>query len=218
MYPILVCSVLAVAVIVERTAHFILTREDAHALRTLVEDLLTLARRSGQTELEIRSSPSYQKIVAGKGPFSSMALCFIHRREGSREELEEAIFNVGRRGMEFLQRRLGVLSVVAHLSPLLGLFGTVLGMIEVFQGLQTSADSAEVAALSGGIWVALLTTAFGMAVAIPASAAYHLFEGIIGRREAKLQDFVEELSGLFGRNASNGSFAKDAAEGPDEIL
>jgi len=54
--------------------------------------------------------------------------------------------------------------------------------------------------LAGGIWVALLTTAFGLAVAIPSMAAYHLFDGLIRRRSAQMQDFAAELNNLFGRS------------------
>lgn len=66
-----------------------------------------------------------------------------------------------------LERGLGALDMVAQLAPLLGLFGTVLGMIEAFQSLQAGGASVDPSLLAGGIWVALLTTAVGLAVAIP---------------------------------------------------
>lgn len=68
-----------------------------------------------------------------------------------------------------LERGLGALDMVAQLAPLLGLFGTVLGMIEAFQKLQSAGSSVDPALLAGGIWVALLTTAAGLAVAMPTS-------------------------------------------------
>jgi biopolymer transport protein ExbB len=68
-----------------------------------------------------------------------------------------------------LERGLGTLDLVAQLAPLLGLFGTVLGMIEAFQKLQSAGSSVDPSLLAGGIWVALLTTAAGLAVAMPAS-------------------------------------------------
>ncbi|MFS4583524.1 MotA/TolQ/ExbB proton channel family protein [Phaeobacter sp. C3_T13_0] len=70
-----------------------------------------------------------------------------------------------------LERGLGALDMVAQLAPLLGLFGTVLGMIEAFQKLQSAGSSVDPALLAGGIWVALLTTAAGLAVAMPTSLA-----------------------------------------------
>ncbi|APG49071.1 MotA/TolQ/ExbB proton channel family protein [Phaeobacter porticola] len=72
-------------------------------------------------------------------------------------------------GFSKLERGLGTLDVVAQLAPLLGLFGTVLGMIEAFQQLQAAGSSVDPSLLAGGIWVALLTTAAGLAVAMPTS-------------------------------------------------
>ena len=69
------------------------------------------------------------------------------------------------------------LDFVAQLSPLLGLFGTVLGMIEAFQAMQGAGSQVDPAILAGGIWVALLTTAAGLAVAMPVSAAVTWLEG-----------------------------------------
>ncbi|MDN3719153.1 MotA/TolQ/ExbB proton channel family protein [Roseibium salinum] len=71
---------------------------------------------------------------------------------------------------------LKALDLVTQIAPLLGLFGTVLGMIETFQTLQESGSSANPASLAGGIWVALLTTACGLAVAMPVSVAVTWFE------------------------------------------
>ncbi|MDE4274899.1 MotA/TolQ/ExbB proton channel family protein [Phaeobacter gallaeciensis] len=68
-----------------------------------------------------------------------------------------------------LERGLGALDMVSQLAPLMGLFGTVIGMIEAFQKLQTAGSSVDPALLAGGIWVALLTTAAGLAVAMPTS-------------------------------------------------
>lgn len=70
-----------------------------------------------------------------------------------------------------LERGLGALDMVAQLAPLLGLFGTVIGMIEAFQELQSAGASVDPSLLAGGIWVALLTTAAGLAVAMPTSLA-----------------------------------------------
>lgn len=79
-----------------------------------------------------------------------------------------------------LQAGLRLLETAAVLAPLLGLLGTVLGMIKAFRALE-AAGEASPAALAGGIWEALLTTAFGMAVAIVAAGALALFDGIIDR-------------------------------------
>lgn len=78
-----------------------------------------------------------------------------------------------------LEKGLRVLDLIAQIAPLLGLFGTVLGMIEAFQALQDAGSDVDPAALAGGIWVALMTTAAGLVVAIPTSVALGWFEGRI---------------------------------------
>ncbi|SMX42478.1 MotA/TolQ/ExbB proton channel family protein [Actibacterium lipolyticum] len=80
-----------------------------------------------------------------------------------------------------LERGLGLLDVVAQLAPLLGLFGTVLGMIKAFQTMQDAGASVDPSLLAGGIWVALLTTAAGLAVAMPTSLILAWFEGRMER-------------------------------------
>ncbi|TNJ44441.1 MotA/TolQ/ExbB proton channel family protein [Phaeobacter sp. B1627] len=80
-----------------------------------------------------------------------------------------------------LETGLGFLDLVAQLAPLIGLFGTVLGMIEAFQGLQAAGTSVDPTVLAGGIWVALLTTAAGLAVAMPVAAVHGWLSGTVER-------------------------------------
>ncbi|MEO0762069.1 MAG: MotA/TolQ/ExbB proton channel family protein, partial [Pseudomonadota bacterium] len=94
---------------------------------------------------------------------------------------------------------LRTLDVIATLAPLMGLLGTVLGMISAFQALQASGAAADPSTLAGGIWVALLTTAAGMAVAIPASAALSYFDGVVDRMRL---DFEDLASRVFNRPAT----------------
>ena len=95
-----------------------------------------------------------------------------------------------------LENYLGGLEVVASISPLLGLFGTVLGMIKAFLNLEKAGSQIDPALLAGGIWEALLTTAFGLAIAIPALAAYHLFENKISKTRDKINDAVVRTNTL----------------------
>ncbi len=85
------------------------------------------------------------------------------------------------------------LEVIATLSPLLGLFGTVLGMIEAFRQLEAAGNQVNPAILSGGIWVALLTTAVGLAVAIPAVAALNWLERRVERQAEALDSIIARL-------------------------
>ena len=101
---------------------------------------------------------------------------------------------VARRGnllLSGLSRHLRLVELIAYLSPLLGLLGTVLGMIDAFRGLEVDVNQADAGVLAGGIWEALLTTAVGLGVAIPMTAAHALLEGRVQRIGEQLQDLLE---------------------------
>jgi biopolymer transport protein ExbB len=85
------------------------------------------------------------------------------------------------------------LELIATIAPLLGLLGTVLGMIAAFQALQEAGNRADPATLAGGIWEALLTTAAGMAVAIPASMALTWFESVVDRLRLEMEDAATRI-------------------------
>lgn len=95
-----------------------------------------------------------------------------------------------------LRRHLRAIEVIAQSAPLLGLFGTVIGMIEVFRKLETSGAAADPSALAGGIWTALLATAMGLGVAIVFSAAGAWLEGVVENERSVMES---ALSGLFAR-------------------
>jgi len=88
---------------------------------------------------------------------------------------------------------LRALELISVIAPLLGLLGTVLGMIEAFQTLESAGSQADPAALAGGIWEALLTTAAGMAVAIPASMALSWFESVVDAARHDMEDLATRL-------------------------
>jgi biopolymer transport protein ExbB len=95
--------------------------------------------------------------------------------------------------IENLRSHLRILEVIATLSPLLGLFGTVLGMIDAFQEMEAAGSQVDPAVLSGGIWEALMTTAVGLAVAIPATAAANWLDRRIERVTHAMEDAVTRV-------------------------
>ena len=117
-------------------------------------------------------------------------------RRFDKESREAEISRIISLEVRALENYLGGLEVVASISPLLGLFGTGLGMIKAFLNLEKAGSQIDPALLAGGIWEALLTTAFGLAVAIPALAAYHLFENKISNTRDKINDAVESTNTL----------------------
>jgi len=106
---------------------------------------------------------------------------------------------VGTNVVRALESWLRGLSAIAHLSPLLGLLGTVIGMIDAFMRIQEAGTVVDPAVLSGGIWEALLTTAFGLTIAIPAMAAFYLFEGEIDRVRSAMADVSTRVLTRFGK-------------------
>ena len=92
-----------------------------------------------------------------------------------------------------VQRGFRLFDSIAQIAPLLGLFGTVLGMIDAFQALQAAGDAVDPTVLAGGIWVALLTTAAGLAVAMPTSLALTFFESRAARERARIDLALETL-------------------------
>ena len=109
------------------------------------------------------------------------------------EAAREETTRVARREIARAGSGLRPLELIVTIAPLLGLLGTVLGMIAAFQALQEAGARADPALLAGGIWEALLTTAAGMAVAIPASAALAWFEGVVDAMAADVEDGVTRI-------------------------
>lgn len=109
------------------------------------------------------------------------------------ERAREETARVAKKHLAQAGTGLGALELIATIAPLLGLLGTVLGMIAAFQALQQAGSKADPALLAGGIWEALLTTAAGMAVAIPASAALTWFESVITRIRQDIEDNATRL-------------------------
>ena len=105
-----------------------------------------------------------------------------------REAASDLIAARARKEIDGLNGGLRVMSAIAVLSPLLGLLGTVMGMIEAFQRMEGAGSRIDPSVLSGGIWLALLTTAIGLVVAIPATAFHMWMQGVIGRAAAVMED------------------------------
>ena len=109
------------------------------------------------------------------------------------DPLREEIARRAQRHLVGLNAGLRPLDLVVTIAPLVGLLGTVLGMIEAFQALQATGARADPGVLAGGIWEALLTTAAGMAVAIPAAMALAWFEGVADAVRHDLEDIATRL-------------------------
>jgi len=117
----------------------------------------------------------------------------------STNDVEAEVSRVGSAQIRNLESWLRGLSSIAHLSPLLGLLGTVTGMIVAFMNLEAAGSRVDPSILSGGIWEALLTTAFGLTVAIPAMAAFYYLEGEVDHVRASMKDVSIRVLRHFGK-------------------
>ena len=108
-------------------------------------------------------------------------------------EVREQVTQLASEQLESARHLLRPLEVMANLAPLLGLLGTVLGMIQVFQRLQTAGDRVNPSILSGGLWEALLTTAAGLAVAIIALAGFHVFDRMVERLHHEMEGALTRI-------------------------
>lgn len=158
------------------------------------------ARRFADRALEHWQAGRHQEALATLERQSSpLAAVLATAMEGSsrhdvdRETLREEVLRQATAVLESLRGHLRGLEVIASLAPLLGLLGTVLGMIEAFRRLQAAGSQVDPAVLSGGIWEALLTTAVGLAVAIPAVAALNWLERRVERFGHRLEDTVTRV-------------------------
>jgi len=127
----------------------------------------------------------------------------------SAKDVEAEVSRVGSAQIRNLESWLRGLSSIAHLSPLLGLLGTVTGMIAAFMNLEAAGSRVDPSILSGGIWEALLTTAFGLTVAIPAMAAFYYLEGEVDHVRASMKDVSIRVLRHFGITPANISSRDD---------
>ncbi|MEL7106533.1 MAG: MotA/TolQ/ExbB proton channel family protein [Pseudomonadota bacterium] len=132
----------------------------------------------------------------------------VETPEFSAHDAEAEITRVAKAELAEARRGLKALDMIATIAPLLGLLGTVVGMIAAFQAMQAAGARTDPAALAGGIWEALLTTAAGMAVAIPATMALGWFESVIDRLRGDLEDIGTCI--LLPRKAPTRSVAEAA--------
>jgi biopolymer transport protein ExbB len=121
------------------------------------------------------------------------AMCNQRSAHFSPDEAREETTRVAKALLWEARSGLRALELIATIAPLVGLLGTVLGMIAAFQALQDSGNQADPAVLAGGIWEALLTTAAGMAVAIPASMALSWFESVADKLQADMEDAATRI-------------------------
>jgi biopolymer transport protein ExbB len=188
MYVLVALSILALTIIFERS--WSLRRGIVLPVKE-VQDI-EASVRAGNVDEAMRQCSENNTAM------SRILWVALKNRGVNRAVMKEILEEVGRQEVAHLERYIGVLGVVAAISPLLGLLGTVIGMIEVFQVISIEGvGKADV--LAGGISKALNTTAAGLTVAIPALVGYRYFESRVNRFVVEIEQhalhFVELLKG-----------------------
>lgn len=173
--PIIFCSWIAICIIIERLYNF--HRSSLNRKKLMSEMAASLKRRK-----VIEAVSICDKIPR---PLARVVKTGLLKHDRDKSEIKEAMQEAGQEEIIDLERYLPILGTMSYVTPLLGLLGTVMGMIRVFTEIQREVEFANAASLAGGIWEALTTTAAGLAVAIPALIAYNYF---VGRTDAFLMD------------------------------
>ena len=182
MYPIFLASVIALTIIIERLIYFKKSNENPDDILAAIKDLVSDDKKTG-------------KIDSGKfddGPVSRMLAVGIEARNEPLWKLEEKLTVNGQEEIHGLRKNLRGLEVIATISPLMGLLGTVMGMVKAFNKVAQYKGQVDPSLLAGGIWEALLTTAAGLAVAIPVVIMLNYFE-----RKVEAISFLLEKYGQY---------------------
>ena len=186
--PILFCSVLALAIFLERLIRYARIHIDGDGLANKV----TRHIKNGEDH------QAYELSSSSSTPMGRILTHAIEVKNQDRETLETVIIHSTDEEVRELSRYLQALATIGNIAPLLGLLGTVLGMIKAFMVIQQMGGKVNAAVLAGGIWEAMLTTALGLAVALPTMVAHSYLSSRVDRYEARLRDgavtFLKALS------------------------
>ncbi len=187
MWPILLCSVIAAFVVIERLLVLRRARMDAGQFMLKLKSIY----RHGDTTGVL--SYCSQKDA----PIANIVRRGVLKHGQGEVKVREAVENAGREEVFHLERRLPILASIGGVAPMLGFLGTVTGMIAAFQVIEQQSGVVNPGALAGGIWEALLTTAFGLTVGIPALVVYNYFvtriRRLVNDMEVTSNEFLEML-------------------------
>lgn len=187
MYPILLCSIMALAIFFERLWTFCRVGKGRDVLVREVEQLV-LKKRIDEAIVVCQRSDT---------PLSRIMLAALRAHGRSRDQIKTVVDETGSREAAPLERFLGLLGTLATISPLLGLLGTVLGMIRAFTVIAT-AGMGTPETLGGGISEALITTAAGLSVAIPTILLHKYLTSRLDHMVLKMEESSLHLVDLLG--------------------
>jgi len=163
MGVLFVCSVVALGVFIERVFYYKRSRMN---VSEFLSGVLALVRRQGYAE-------AITRCEEGHGPIVAVVRTAIYKRHLPPAELREVVREIAQLSIPELEANISLLGTIGYVAPLLGLFGTVMGMMSAFEQIDRTNGTASVGDLSHGIYLALITTAAGLVVAIPCYLAHN---------------------------------------------
>jgi biopolymer transport protein ExbB len=202
MWPILFCSLLAVAIIFERFFVLRSAKFDAKPLMLKLRSALSRNDVVGALNACAQSNASVP-IVLRKG---------IASVESGPEAVRATIESAGKEEVNRLENHLGILANIAGIGPMLGFLGTVVGMINAFRTIEMLGGNVNTGNLAGGIWEAMLSSAFGLVVGIPSLGFYNYFVGRVSQITFSLEAATDEFLGYLKPSAPS------AAEAPAQSV
>lgn len=198
MWPLLACSIIAAAIIADRLLYFGRIRLDYPAFLRQLKDLLRSGKRKGAL------------LLCRRHPHPAPRIAEYYLKHLEDDALRDEILKLeGSYALEQVEARLKGLAALTHIAPLLGLLGTVTGLVSAFHRIEILGGQVQPGDLAAGIWEALITTVFGLVIAIPCMGAYHGFENWADQIARRMQFVVSELNEFFGKRSSADVQAED---------
>lgn len=188
MYPLLLCSITALAVIIEKA----LSLRRKKIIIPEIVNVLDNIKEAGDIGLALSICEKY------KGPFANIIRAGLENRRLPREELKEILTDQGRQEAHRLEKGLTILETIAGIAPLLGLLGTVIGILKVFNVISVM-GVGQANAMAGGISEALITTIVGLSIGIPTVVVYNYFTN---KAETLILEIERNSAGLLKKVTS----------------
>ncbi len=189
--PIFFCSVLALAIFLERVIRFARISIKESGLPEKVIRFIKEGKRDLALETAKHSDSPIGHVLVGA----------LEMRGQDRKVADDVIAHAIDEAVRGLSRYLQTLATIGNITPMLGLLGTVTGMIKSFMVIQQMGGKVNAAVLAGGIWEAMLTTALGLAVALPTMVAHSYLDSRVDRFETKIRTAVISLTKAMGGNS-----------------
>jgi biopolymer transport protein ExbB len=199
MWPIMLCSIAAAAMFVERVFHL-------HRAQIKQDDFLngiyTIVNRGNTAE-------AVSICDQTPGPVAHVVRIALLHADEEPGELKQTISKAGLSEIPRLEKNLGGLLTVAQISPLLGLLGTIIGLVNVFLVMERGAPLVGIGDLSAGIWQALITSAVGLCISIPSFAGYNFLLSRVERITLNMEHAAEEIYRFLVYDREQGGAAED---------